>query len=425
MSAAPVRRPGWLYVLTLAAFVVQTDDFIIVGVLPAMADDLDVAEPTAGQLVTIYSLVYALAAPAWALALSRASRRAALLCALTIFSVANFAVLLADSYPKLLVLRVLAAGAAAVVLPIALAVASSLAPPQQTGRYLATVMIGLTGAILIGVPAGTWIGAAFGWQATFMSCALIGAVSLAGVALVVPAAQTTGGERGTLPDLLRPLLSATIGAILVVTVLAVAGNLAFQTYIAVFLSDLAGATPGALAALLVCAGIGGILGTQASGWLADRYAPLRTFALACGAFCGVMLTLGALWLARPVPVALVAPLLLAWSAAAWAVPPSIQALMLSRAGTQAAAQAMAIHSSSAYVGAALGGALGGAVVVLGTGLVPLAATAPVAIALLLALLTLRTPAPDTKPTPTAKDARGDDNRDISHSTAADHWSADR
>lgn len=400
-----MRRPGWLYVLMLAAFAVQTDDFIIIGVLPSLASDLNVAEPTAGQLVTVYSLVYALAAPAWALALSRASRRAALLCALAIFSAANFAVLLADTYPQLMVLRVVAAGAAAVVLPIALAVASSLAPPQQTGRYLATVMVGLTGAILIGVPAGTWIGAAFGWQATFVSCGLIGVFTIAGVALALPTAQAPGDEeRGCLADLLRPLLSGTIAVILVVTVLAVAGNLAFQTYLSVFLAELAAATPRVLAVLLVCAGVGGIVGTQASGRLVDRCSPLRAFALACGAFCGVMLTLGGLWLARPVPVALVAVLLLVWSAAAWAVPPSIQALMLSRAGTRAAAQAMAIHSSSAYVGAALGGALGGAVVVLDTGLMPLIATAPVAIGLLLALLTLRVPATDAKHGPVDKDA---------------------
>ncbi|MFE4514468.1 MFS transporter [Kitasatospora sp. NPDC056783] len=402
MNPSVARRPWWLYVLTLAAFVVQTDDFIIVGVLPEMAADLKVAEPTAGQLVTAYSLVYALAAPAWSLVLTRVSRRTALLCALAFFTVVNFAVLTVGSYPELMVLRVLAAGAAAVVLPSALASAGALAPAERTGRYLATVMVGLTGAVLVGVPASTWIGAEFGWRATFTSCGLIGIVAFAGVALTLPALDTPRRERsGSLVGLLRPLLNRAVAAILAVTVLVVAGNLAFQTYISLYLADLAGAGPRTLAVLLVCAGVGGVAGTRLSGWLADRHTPLRAFALACGVFCVAMLALGLLWLVRPVPAVFVAGLLLVWSAAAWAVPPGIQVLMLSRTGARAAAQAMAVSSSSAYVGSALGGVVGGAVVALEEGLLPPVAVALVAAGLVLALLTLRAPAAEAEPPVTA------------------------
>ncbi|MFJ3221509.1 MFS transporter [Kitasatospora sp. NPDC086801] len=403
MNSSVARRPWWLYALTLAAFVVQTDDFIIVGVLPEMAADLRVAEPTAGQLVTAYSLVYALAAPAWSLVLTRVSRRAALMCALAFFTAVNFAVLAVGSYPQLMVLRVLAAGAAAVALPSALAVAGALAPAERTGRYLATVMLGLTGAVLVGVPASTWIGAGFGWRATFTSCGLIGIAAFAGVALALPAVETPRGQqRETFAGLLRPLLSGAVAAILVVTVLVVAGNLAFQTYISVYMADLAGAGPRTLAVLLVCAGVGGIVGTRTSGWLADRYKPLRAFALACGVFCTAMLALGLLWLVRPVPAVFVAGLLLVWSASAWAVPPSIQVLMLSRSGTRAAAQAMAVSSSSAYVGSALGGALGGTVVALDEGLLSLVAIALVAAGLVLALLTLRVPVTEDEPSAPAE-----------------------
>ncbi|MEC4015400.1 MFS transporter [Streptomyces sp. H27-D2] len=138
-----------------------------------------------------------------------------------------------------------------------------------------------------------------------------------------------------------------------------------------------------MAMLLVCSGAGGILGTQLSGRLVDRYDPPRCLVLASSLFCGAMLAFALLWLVRPVPVALVAALLACWSAAAWAVPPGIQALMLVRVGHQAAAQAMAVHSSSVYVGAAAGGALGGAVVALEPGLLPVIAAALVALGLLL------------------------------------------
>ncbi|WP_435108970.1 MFS transporter [Nocardiopsis synnemataformans] len=181
------RPPLWLLALALAAFAVQTDGFIIIGVLPSIASDVDVSEAAAGQLVTVYSLVYALTAPLWAVLFARVSRRRALFWALAVFTAANVAVLLVDGYLPLVALRVVAALAAAVVLPASLAIASTQAPPDHRGRYLATVMMGLTGAILIGVPLGTWTGALLGWQATFVFGGLLGLASLALATRALPA----------------------------------------------------------------------------------------------------------------------------------------------------------------------------------------------------------------------------------------------
>lgn len=119
------RPPVWLLALALAAFAVQTDDFIIIGVLPSIASDMDVSEAAAGQLVTIYSLVYALTAPLWAILFAQIPHRQALLWALAVFTIANIAVLLVDGYLPLMALRIVAALAAAVVLPTCLAIAST------------------------------------------------------------------------------------------------------------------------------------------------------------------------------------------------------------------------------------------------------------------------------------------------------------
>ncbi|MBZ4322763.1 MFS transporter [Streptomyces huiliensis] len=387
-SSSP--RPAWLFALTLAAFAVQTDDYIIIGVLPEISADVHLSETVTGQLVTVYSLIYALFAPAWALMPFRVSRRHALCWALGVFALANFAVLLVHSYAVLMVLRVIAALSAAVVLPTALAAASAEAPPKRQGRYLATVMTGLTGAVLLGVPAGTWVGAVFDWRATFVFGGLLGAGALLLLLKTLPStAGQADEERKSFAALVRPLWNGTISAILVVTVLTVAGNLAFQTYIAPFLSGVAGVTPRVLAVLLVCSGIGGILGTQAAGRLVDRFGPMRAFMTAATVFGIAMLVLAALWPARPVPTVLVAVLLACWSAAAWAVPPSIQSLMLARAGTEAAAQAMAVNSSSVYVGAALGGAMGGAIIAINPALIPVTAATLVTVALAVMALTTR------------------------------------
>ncbi|MBP2400694.1 MFS transporter [Streptomyces syringium] len=393
MTPLTRARPVWLLALTLAAFAVQTDDYIIIGVLPAISDTVHLSETATGQLVTVYSLTYALAAPVWALLPVRIARKRALCGALTVFSAANFAVLLVDAYPALMALRIVAALAAAMVLPSALAAASAQAPPEQQGRYLATVMTGLTGAVLLGVPAGTWIGAALGWRATFVFGGLLGSCALLMLVRTLPRAEAHAvEERKTLGFMVRPLLNSTVTVILLVTVLTVAGNLAFQTYIASFLSGVSGVTPTVLGVLLVCSGAGGLIGTQVSGCLIDRYSPGRVFALASSVFCGAMVAFAGIWLVRPVPVVLAAVLLVCWSAAAWAVPPSLQSLMLARAGREAAGQAMAVHSSSVYIGAALGGAVGGGVIAAGMGLIPAAAAvlAFLGVVILLPVLRSRT-----------------------------------
>ncbi|WP_063036289.1 MFS transporter [Nocardia grenadensis] len=396
MRFSPTSQPAWLLALALAAFAVQTDDYIIIGVLPAISETVQLPETTTGQLVTVYSLTYALAAPMWALLPLRIPRRRALCWALIVFGAANFAVLLVDSYGALLALRVIAALAAALVLPTALAAASAEAPPQHQGRYLATVMTGLTGAVLIGIPTGTWIGAILDWRATFVFAGLLGIAALLVLVRTLPQAETHSiDERKTLADMVRPLLNGTVTAILVVTTLAVAGNLTFQTYIAPFLSGLSNVSPVVLAALLVCCGIGGLFGTQASGRLIDKYTPGVVFALVSLVFCAVMVAFAVLWTVRPVPVVLTTVLLTIWSAAAWAVPPSIQSMMLARAGTEAASQAMAVHSSSVYIGAALGGLVGGGAFSAGLGLVPAAAAglAFLALAIMLPATRIRTAGP--------------------------------
>ncbi|MEU4027560.1 MFS transporter [Streptomyces anulatus] len=388
MTVLSRQTPLWLYALTLAAFAVQTDDFIIIGVLPDLAADLRVSEGAAGQLVTVYSLVYALTAPLWALLLSRIDRKQALLGALSVFGAANFAVPFVDSFPVLMGLRVVAALGAAVVLPAALAAATSTAPPERRGRYLATVMTGLTGAVLIGVPVGTYLGGALGWEATFVFAGALGTAALLLIWAKVPHTPRPGTAPG-IRVLLRPLQQRAVFLILLVTAVTVAGNLAFQTYLAPFLDGLASVTGTGLALLLVLSGAGGIAGTRFAGRIVDRHGALRALWSGGALFCAGMAAFCALWVVRPVPVVLVALLLVCWSAAAWAVPPAIQALMIDRVGPEGATQAMALHSSSAYVGAALGGALGGTLVGLDAGLLPLTAALLVGLALGLVGFTVR------------------------------------
>ncbi|QKG27461.1 MFS transporter [Actinomadura verrucosospora] len=354
------RRPTgglWLAALTLTAFALQTDDFVIAGVLPSIARGLSVGEAAAGQLVTVFSIICAVVAPIAAVAAAPRSPRTVLTCGMLVFCAANLAVPFASSYPALLALRVLAALAAALTLPAVFSVTATLSPPDRRGRHLATVTAGLTGAVVVGVPLGTWIGAAAGWRATFVAGGALGAAALVFLRVALP--DVPPPPAAGLRERLRPLAASAVLRALLAATVAVLGNMVIQTYLAPLLHGLAGVTPSGLGVLLTLTGLAGIAGARLSGTLVDRIGPGRSFSVAAVAFAFAMAGLAVCWSMRPAHVAAIVPLLLLWSAAAWAVPPPVQARVLMLTGPESGPQALALSSSAVYLGASLGAGLGG------------------------------------------------------------------
>ncbi|AUH41566.1 MFS transporter [Streptomyces sp. CMB-StM0423] len=382
-AASPLRRslPGWLIALTLTTFTFSTDDYLVAGVLPGIADDLDVSEAAVGQLVTVFSLVLALAAPVASVLTATWARRPLFTAALAVFAAANFAMPLVASFPVLMALRVAAALAAAIVVPGALGAAAALAPPERQGRYMGTVFAGLTTSLLLGVPLGTWVGAVAGWQGAFVLGGLLGVASLAALYATLP--EPPRGEALRLADRLTLLARPALLVGLAATAVAVLGNLMVVTYLAVYLRDLAGVGPTGLGVIFVLAGAAGIAGSQLGGPAADRWGAERALLMGCGAFALVMVGLVGCWPLRPAPLVLVVPLLLLWSAAAWWIPPAASARLLRLAGP-AGAQALALNSSAVYLGVAAGGAAGGVLLdAYGSGALPAGAAAAQLVALAL------------------------------------------
>lgn len=144
-------RAGWLVSLMLVTFAIGTDDFVIAGILPDIADDPAVSEAAAGQLVTVFSITYALAAPPLAVATARLPRTPMVVGGLSVFAAVNLMAAIAPSYAVLMALRVVAALIAAMVSPAVFGMAARLAAPGRDGRALG-VVAGLTVSLFIGVP---------------------------------------------------------------------------------------------------------------------------------------------------------------------------------------------------------------------------------------------------------------------------------
>ncbi|KAB8195671.1 MFS transporter [Nonomuraea phyllanthi] len=352
------RLPAWLLALVFTTFALATDDYVIAGVLPAVSAGLGVSEAAGGQLVTVFSLAFALGAPVASVVCATWPRRRLLTWALVLFAAANGAAAFTTSYAVLMGLRVLAALAAAAIVPTAYAVATALAPDSGRGRYLALVMGGLTGSLMLGVPIGTWVGGAFGWRATFGLGGLLGLVALVAIRRTLPEPPPADAMpvRERLASLARPRV--VLGLLGIVAI--VLGSMMLMTYLAPFLRDLAGAGPAALGWVFALAGLAGLVGGQLGGRAADRWGADRALIAGIAGFTGVMGVFTACWLLRPLPLPALLPLLLVWAGVSWWVPPPAQTRLLALAGP-AGPQALALNSSAVYVGVSGGGAVGGLV----------------------------------------------------------------
>jgi predicted MFS family arabinose efflux permease len=381
-----------LWALASAAFVYFTDDYVIAGVLPEIAAEFAVTEAVAGQLITVFSLTVAAAAPVAAVATASWPRRRLLLATSAVFVAANTAAALTPAFGLLMGLRVLAALAAATATPALFAVTAALAPDDRRGRYLGIVSIGVTGSVAAGVPIGTWIGGELGWRATFAAVAVAGVVAGLGVLATVPA--TPGGPSPRLREQLAVLSRRPITLGLTANAVTLAGSMLLLTYLAPFVRDLSGTGPDGRAVLFAVSGVAGMLGVWLGGLAVDRVGPDRSLLIGIGGLVVALTLLGGMWSVRPVPFWLVVPVTAVWGGFAFWNAPAIQARLLALAGP-VGGQALALNTTATYLGVSLGGAIGGLVLAqTGTGGLAPAAAVLVAVSWLvfrLAAVGARTP----------------------------------
>ncbi|OKJ70566.1 MFS transporter [Streptomyces sp. CB02460] len=273
-EAGPRTRPGglpWpaLLALSTAVFITSLTETLPAGVLPGMADSLDVGPGAAGQSVTVYAAGTALTAIPLAGATASVPRKPLLLGAMAVFLVANTLTAAAPGYAVLLAARFLAGVAAGLAWAILAGYARRIAPAGSEGRAIAVAMTGIPVALSLGVPAGTLIGEQVGWRAAF------GAVSLATLAVLgwigasVPAvgrpAEGPGGDR---PGLRRTLAVPGVAAVMATVALFVLGHTVVYAYVAPYLRH-AGLGPETDAVLLVF-GAASLLSIWGVGRLVDR-----------------------------------------------------------------------------------------------------------------------------------------------------------
>jgi DHA1 family inner membrane transport protein len=260
--------PLALLALAFGAFAFGTTEFVMFGLLPQVSGDVGVSVPTAGLLVTTYALGVMVGAPIMTILGTRVARKWMLLLLLGLFTFGTLISALAPTFGLIVLGRVIAGSAHGAFFGIGSVVAAELVPPHKKAAAISMMFTGLTVANVVGVPLGTYIGQHAGWRVTFDLVAAMGALSLIGVASLVPHLPKPPGIG--LRHEVSVLRDAQVVLALAVTALGFGGVFAATTYLAPMMTKVAGFADSSLTWLLVVFGIGLVAGNLVGGRLADR-----------------------------------------------------------------------------------------------------------------------------------------------------------
>ncbi|KZB98693.1 MFS transporter [Methylobacterium radiotolerans] len=345
--------------LAVASFGIGTTEFVIMGLLPEVAQSFGVTIPQAGYLVSGYAMGVVVGAPIVAIATAGLPRKTALLALMAVFLAGNLGCALAPSYGLLMAARILTAFAHGAFFGIGAVVARDLVPREKRTQAVSLMFAGLTLANVLGVPLGTALGQEAGWRSTFWAVVVIGLAAGLAIQLCVP--NGLPGTRGRLVSefralgrwpVLRPMLISTLSSVSFFTVF---------TYVTPFLTGVTGFTPQGVTGVLFAAGTGLTVGNLLGGHLADR-GPMATI---IGSFLGIVAALLVLAAVAHHPALTVAVVVL-WSGLVFALVSPLQ-IWVVEAASDAPNLASTLNQGAFNLGNAAGAWIGGTALTLGAG----------------------------------------------------------
>ena len=375
-----MRKP--LLALAVSAFGIGTSEFIIMGLLPDLAHSFQVSIPKTGILVSGYALSVTLGSPLVALALSHMDRKRALLILMGMFVAGNALCALAPTFLLLLLARILTALCHGAFFGIGSIVAFHLVPRSERAQAITLMFSGLTLANVLGVPAGTALGQAFGWRFAFWALVPIGLVAGLGLFRLVPHQPA---EKLELKHEFRAALRPQVQLVLALSTLSSISLFCVFTYVAPILEQVTRLSPTAVTRVLVVFGVGITVGNLLGGKLADwKQMPVL--------LTGFVLLI-AIFLVMPFVELTVVPaviMIFVWGCVHFATGSPLQARIVDQA-KGAPNLASTLNQGAFNLGNAIGASLGGIMLTEGVGYRYLSwgSAAVASVALLVALIALR------------------------------------
>ena len=357
---SPTRIRLALLALALGGFGIGATEFVAMGLLPNLAQDLlpglyasapDAANAQIGWLISAYALGVVVGAPTIAAAAARWPRKQLLLALLAAFTLATIASALLPTFGLVLVARFVAALPHGAYFGIASLVAADLMGPGKRARGVALVLSGLTISNVVGVPVITWIGQVYGWRVAYLVVAAVFAVTFLAVILLVP--FQSGDPLATMRNELKAFGRLQVWFALGIGAIGFGGLFAVYTYVAPLTIEVTGLGDEAVPLVLVVIGLGMTVGNLLGGHLADKSVRRTLYGFF---FVMIVALVGLALSAQFLPGLLIGVFLVGGAAAG--LSPAIQTRLMD-VSADSQSIAAALNHSALNIGNALGAFLGG------------------------------------------------------------------
>lgn len=344
-----------VYLLALISFLVGTSNYIISGVLDRIAETMGTSVAAAGQLITVYSLAYAVGTPILMALTAKMDRRKLLLYSLGLFIIANLLTFILSGFGLFIAARIITALGAGVVTVNALSIAAKIAPPGKQASAIANVTMGITASLIIGVPLGRMVASAFGWKAVFLAIAIVGVIAMLVISAVFPRLQ--GDKPVPLIKQFALLKKPQVLVALAITFFWLGGYSLAYTYISPFLLEVTHLNESLISAALFVFGIASLIGSKVGGYSADKRGIIFTLV------SGMVLHVISLILLSLVGQSIIAvfAILILWSFAAWSSAPAQQFNLVSLV-PESSGVMLSLNSSMMQLAMAVGAGIGGLIV---------------------------------------------------------------
>ncbi|WP_163100389.1 MFS transporter [Peribacillus alkalitolerans] len=258
-----------LLALAISAFGIGTTEFVPVGLLSTISDDLNISITLAGLLISGYAMGVAFGAPILTALTNKMSRKTLLMLLMVIFIIGNSVAAMSTSFGLLLVARIITAFSHGVFFSIGSTIAADLVPEDKRASAIAFMFTGLTVATVTGVPLGTFIGQTFGWRATFGGVALLGVIGIIASAILIPK-NIKDAPLSKFSDQLKILKNGPLLLAFAITALGYGGTFVAFTYLTPILQDITGFTPKVVSIILLVYGVAVAIGNTIGGKAADK-----------------------------------------------------------------------------------------------------------------------------------------------------------
>lgn len=341
-----------ILLLAVSAITVGLVELVVGGILPVIADDLQVSIATAGQLITVFALVYAIAGPVLLSLTAKVERKKLYLLTLSVFFIGNVLTYFSPTFSLMMAARILTAASAALVIVLSLTITARIVEPRVRAKSLGYIYMGISSSLVLGVPIGIVITNAFGWRTVFLGIAILTVGSIALIAKFLEKIPTS--EVQPLSEQIKALANKKIFFAHLATMFMLAGHYTVYAYFTPFLETTMNLSPNWISVFYFLFGIAAVAGGAFGGGLASRIGSKKSILIILGAFAISLFALP--YSTFSIPIFIV--FMMIWGGLSWALAPAQQDYIIQSDSVSSDIH-QSFNNSALQVGIAVGSGVGG------------------------------------------------------------------